>query len=122
MGTVDSRTLNLALTTESESLSMTNTASSGLDSVSKDRAVRTVKLSEYREAAQCLAEAFRDDDVANYFVRTGERKKRSDQQYWKLHVYILECLVRAHIMKGLVTTIGPGYDCVALWLVLQSSR
>ena len=79
--------------------------------------IRVVKWNEYKQVALTLAEAFKGDEVADYFVRTGDRKKWSDHQYWDLHVHIMECLVKAHILKGLVTTIGPNYACVALWYV-----
>lgn len=77
--------------------------------------VRVVKKHEYKEAALTLAEAFKDDDLALYFVETDDSKHRTRQAKWDLHVSILEYLVYGHILKGLVTTIGPKYDCVALW-------
>ena len=80
-------------------------------------AVRTLEISEYKEAAACLAESFKDDEVARYFVDTGDRKDWDEAEYWNLHVLILECIVRAHILKGLATTVGHGYGCVALWWV-----
>ena len=75
---------------------------------------RILRLDEYKAAAQTLAEAFWEDDVAMYFIETGDRVL-TNQQKWKLHVSILEKLVYAHCLKGLVTTIGPNYDSVALW-------
>lgn len=75
---------------------------------------RIVKLNEYREAAQTLAEAFLEDDVAMYFIETGDRILTT-QQKWELHVSILEKIVYAHCLRGLVTTVGPNYECVALW-------
>lgn len=77
--------------------------------------IRVVKKHEYKAAALTLAEAFRDDDVAMYFIETGDSEHRSRQAKWDLHVSTLEYLVYGHILKGLVTTIGPNYDCVALW-------
>ncbi|KAG9901568.1 hypothetical protein KCU94_g7872, partial [Aureobasidium melanogenum] len=35
--------------------------------------VRQVTLAEYKQAAQCLAEAFADDDVARYFTEVPDR-------------------------------------------------
>lgn len=77
--------------------------------------VRIVKKHEYKEAALALAEAFKDDEVAMYFVETGDSDHGTPQSKWNLHLNILEYLVYGHILKGLVTTIGPNYDCVALW-------
>lgn len=76
--------------------------------------LRILKLHEYKEAAQTLAEAFWEDDVAMYFIETGDRILTT-QQRWDLHVSILEKIVYAHCLKGLVTTVGPNYQCVALW-------
>lgn len=77
--------------------------------------VRVVKKSEYKEAALCLAKAFEDDDVAMYFIETGDVPHWTSEKKWNLHVSMLEYLVYGHILKGLVTTVGPNYDCVALW-------
>ena len=75
---------------------------------------RTLKLDEYKEAAQTLAQAFLKDDVAMYFIETGDRAL-DPKKKWDLHVSILEKIVYAHCLKGLATTVGPNYDCVALW-------
>jgi len=79
--------------------------------------VRVVGMDEYKQAAQCLAEAFADDEVARYFTHTPDRKHWDDAQKWDLHVGILEYIVYAHVLKGLVLTSGPNYGCVALWYV-----
>jgi len=78
--------------------------------------VRTVSINEYKEAAQCLAEAFKEDHVARYFTHTSDNEDWSEEQRWKLHVEILEYVVYAHILKGLVLTTGEDYGCVALWM------
>ena len=77
--------------------------------------VRIVQKNEYKEAALTLAQAFKDDDVAMYFIETGDTSHWSQKEKWDLHVCIMEYLVYGHILKGLVTTIGPNYDSVALW-------
>lgn len=77
--------------------------------------VRIVQKHEYKEVALTLAQAFKDDDVAMYFIETGDTSHWSQKEKWDLHVCILEYLVYGHILKGLVTTIGPNYDSVALW-------
>ncbi|KAL1303502.1 hypothetical protein AAFC00_006878 [Neodothiora populina] len=78
--------------------------------------VRRVTLSEYKQAALCLAEAFADDDVCRYFTHTPDSEHWSEAQKWKLHVEIMEYITYAHILKGLVLTVGPNYGCVALWM------
>ena len=78
--------------------------------------VRIVDPENYKEAAQCIADAFINDNVARYFVHTdaGGFKSWSPEQL-KLHLSICEYLTYAHCLKGLVTTTGPDYSCVALW-------
>jgi hypothetical protein len=76
--------------------------------------VRVVTAAEYKQAAACLAEAFAEDDVARYFIDVPDRAHWSKQEKWDLHVEILEYVTYAHILKGLVTTIGD-FEAVALW-------
>jgi hypothetical protein len=78
-------------------------------------AIRTITISEYKEAAQCLAEAFAVDEVARYFIDTEDMSTYSEEYKWKLHVDILQYATAAHCYNGMVTTIGPNYDAVALW-------
>lgn len=79
--------------------------------------VRRVTISEYKQAALSLAEAFADDEVSRYFTHTPDRAHWSEAQRWQLHVEIMEYITYAHILKGLVLAIGPDFGCVALWLV-----
>ncbi|KAK4983970.1 hypothetical protein LTR66_008654 [Elasticomyces elasticus] len=81
-----------------------------------DHDVRVVSLSEYKEAAACLAEAFADDHTARYFIDTPDREHWTDAQKWDLHVEMMEYITYAHLLKGLVLTAGPDYGCVALWM------
>jgi hypothetical protein len=76
--------------------------------------VRVVTLVEYKQAAACLAEAFAEDDVARYFIDVPDRAHWTEQEKWDLHVEILEYVTYAHILKGLVTTVGD-FEAVALW-------
>ena len=80
--------------------------------------VRTFEISEYKAAADCLAEAFATDEIARYFIDTKDMSAYSDEYKWKLHRDILRYAVAAHCYNGIVTTIGPNYDAVALWFVL----
>ncbi|KAL8826999.1 MAG: hypothetical protein Q9170_007188 [Blastenia crenularia] len=73
-------------------------------------------MNEYKAAAKCLAEAFQNDDVAQYFVRTADTETWSDEDRYDLHERIMRCLVHAHIVNGLALTAGPNYESVALWL------
>lgn len=77
--------------------------------------VRVIGISEYKEAAQCLAEAFAVDEVARYFIDTDDMITYSEEFKWNLHCDILRYAVAAHCYNGIVTTIGPNYDAVALW-------
>lgn len=76
--------------------------------------VRVVTAGEYKQAAACLAEAFAEDDVARYFIDVPDRTHWTEQEKWDLHVEILEYVTYAHILKGLVTTVG-NFEAVALW-------
>ena len=76
---------------------------------------RVIKPSEYKAAAACLAEAFAVDDVAQYFIETGDRPNWTTRQKWNLHLRIMEYIVSAHCLKGLALTVGPNYEGVALW-------
>lgn len=99
------------------SVSTSDSSASVPKLLSPDREVRVLKLSEYKKAAECLAEAFLDDEVARYPINTPDRQHWTTEQKWALHVNVMECLARAHIMRGMVTAIGPNYDCVAMWYV-----
>jgi len=76
--------------------------------------VRVVTAAEYKQAAACLAEAFSEDDVARYFIDVPDREHWTEEEKWALHVEILEYITYAHILKGLVTTVGD-FEGVALW-------
>lgn len=80
-----------------------------------DEDVRVVDISEYKQAAACLADAFAKDEVAKYFLDTPDRAHWTEQQRWDLHVDIMEYITYAHCLKGLVTTVGKDFGAVALW-------
>ena len=77
--------------------------------------VRVIGIAEYEQAAQSLAEAFAIDEVARYFIDTDDMAAYSEEYKWKMHCDILRYITAAHCYKGIVTTIGPDYDAVALW-------
>jgi len=106
--------LNAAITIESMP-TMSQASSSSQPEPASNYQVRVLNKSEYKQAALCLAEAFKDDDVVMYFVKTGDLKNATPGAEWKLHLHIMECIAYAHCMSGLATAIGPNYDCVALW-------
>jgi hypothetical protein len=72
-------------------------------------------MAEFEGAAQCLSEAFVVDEVARYFVDTPDMANVSEEKKYKLHCNIIRYLTAAHCLKGIVTSIGPDYDAVALW-------
>jgi GNAT superfamily N-acetyltransferase len=78
--------------------------------------VRVIGIAEYDQAARCLAEAFATDPLARYFVDTDDMAAYSEEYKFKLHTDILRYITAAHVYKGIVTTIGPNYDAVALWM------
>ena len=84
--------------------------------------VRVLGLHEYKQAALSLAEAFKDDEVSRYFVDTPDRANWTEEQKWELHVKVMEYITYAHLLRGLVVSAGPNYDCVALWYVLRKNE
>ncbi|KAL8936034.1 MAG: hypothetical protein Q9211_004385 [Gyalolechia sp. 1 TL-2023] len=78
--------------------------------------VRVIAKKESKAAADCLAQAFRNDEVAQYFVKTRDTEHWSEDERWALHVRIMRSLVLAHCIKGLALTVGPNHDGVALWM------
>jgi hypothetical protein len=80
-----------------------------------DEAVRVVPMAEYEAAALSLAEAFAVDEVARYFIDTDDMVSYTEEYKYKLHCDIMRYITAAHCYKGIVTTIGPNYDAVALW-------
>ncbi|KAK2624502.1 hypothetical protein QTJ16_006452 [Diplocarpon rosae] len=81
-----------------------------------DEEVRVLSIAEYEEAATCLAEAFAVDEVARYFIDTPDMVTYSEEFKYNMHCDILRYITAAHCYKGIVTTIGPNYDAVALWM------
>ncbi|KAF2396644.1 hypothetical protein EJ06DRAFT_533908 [Trichodelitschia bisporula] len=85
-------------------------------SSASDENVRIVPIEEYKEAALSLAKAFETDHVARYFIDTPDRADWTEEQKWDLHLEIMEYMTYAHCLKGLVTTVGPNFGAVALWM------
>lgn len=83
--------------------------------------VRIVTASEYERAAACLAEAFSEDEVARYFIDVPDRAHWSEEEKFELHTSVMEYVTYAHILKGLVTTVGD-FESVALWYVPMTER
>lgn len=77
--------------------------------------VRTVQLSEHIEVGRSIAQAFATDELAHYLLDSDDMMGLSDEDKWKLHVDMMKYIVAAHCISGLVTTIGPDYEGVALW-------
>ncbi|KEF55817.1 uncharacterized protein A1O9_08568 [Exophiala aquamarina CBS 119918] len=78
--------------------------------------VRILAAHEYKEAAACLAEAFKSDHVVRYAIDTPDRLHLSEEERYELHTAAMEYVVYAHTLQGLVLSVGENYDCVALWL------
>lgn len=86
-----------------------------LPAAPESHTIRQLHKSESRKAALTLAEAFVDDNLARYFVDTPDGSHWSAEEKWELHLSIMQYITYAHCLKGIVTTIGPNYDSVALW-------
>jgi len=84
--------------------------------ISEKETVRVCKLHEYKTIAHSLALSFWDDPVSRYFLDTADTTHWTKSQKWNLHLSIMEAVVYMHLLDGMVTTIGDGYGCVALWM------
>lgn len=107
--------MKYSITMESTTSGSSSSTGPNPNSKLSDCKPRVVKPSEYKAAAACLAEAFAVDDVAQYFIETGDRPNWTARQKWNLHLRIMEYIVSAHCLKGLALTVGPNYEGVALW-------
>lgn len=105
---------------KSRTLSIPISTASGSASAAAGLIVRQLSTKDYKPAAECLAQAFVDDDVARYFLDMPDMVGMSEKQKWKLHLNILRYTVCAHALKGMVTTCGEDYGAVALWWVDHS--
>ncbi|KAK2001607.1 acetyltransferase [Colletotrichum falcatum] len=78
--------------------------------------VRVIGMSECKEAGLSLAHAFAADDLSQYLLDADDMASLSAESKWKLHVDIMVYIAAAHCLNGIVTTIGPDHDAVALWM------
>ncbi|EMC91870.1 hypothetical protein BAUCODRAFT_79349 [Baudoinia panamericana UAMH 10762] len=78
--------------------------------------VRVLGLHEWREAAVTLAEAFAEDHTCEYFLNTPDTVHWTKEQKWEVHLSMMQYIVYAHLLSGLVVSAGPDYVCVALWM------
>lgn len=81
--------------------------------------IRELKPADYKPAAASLAASFATDEVARYFIDTPLRAHWPEPKKYALHLSIMEYIVSAHLLRGLVTAAGPPsdpYACIALWM------
>ena len=76
---------------------------------------RTATMSECKEVGLSLAHSFAADDLSQYLVDADDMSHLSHEEKWRLHLDMMTYITAAHLMKGIVTTIGPEYDSVAVW-------
>lgn len=89
--------------------------------------VRRVELHEYIKARDTLVRAFTEDKVARYLT---DCDNNTPEQRQKLDIEIFEYIVYAHLLKGIVLTIGdweglacwmpPNQNMDDLWTILRS--
>lgn len=85
------------------------------DDAANNHEARVLGLADYKGAALSIAEAFAEDEVSMYFLNTPDRENWTKEQKWELHTRIMEYITYAHLLKGMVVSAGPNYDCVGLW-------
>jgi len=108
-------TVNSSATDRPNSITRVDSAIDGAAAAANSSGVRVLELHEWKEAALSLAEAFAEDHSSMYFLDTPDRAHWTKQQKWDLHRQIMEYVTYAHLLKGLVISAGPNYDCVGLW-------
>lgn len=74
--------------------------------------VRKVELHEFDKARDALAKAFVEDPVAAYLTGGDDY---TPEQRRKIDLQIFEFIVYAHLLKGLVLTIGD-FEGIACWM------
>ncbi|KAI0968953.1 hypothetical protein F4678DRAFT_474020 [Xylaria arbuscula] len=99
----------------SSNVTLVETKKRSLVPVKWEDQVRAIGISECKEAALSLAQAFATDELAQYLL-DAEDAKDNDEAKWRLHVDIFNYIVASHCYKGVVTAIGPDYEAVALWM------
>ncbi|KAI9865282.1 MAG: hypothetical protein M1824_003436 [Vezdaea acicularis] len=88
-----------------------------IKATSMEPLVREVTKPEYHAAAVTLAEAFVKDHVIRYVIDTPDMATCTEAKKYALHTEVFDYIVAAHIQRGLVTTVGPNYAGVAIWMV-----
>ncbi|KAM0323490.1 hypothetical protein ACHAQA_008770 [Verticillium albo-atrum] len=78
--------------------------------------VRVVGVAESKEAGLSLAHSFASDETSRYLLDVADMASCSAEHKWKLHVDMMTYITAAHAYDGIVTTIGPDHDAVALWV------
>lgn len=79
--------------------------------------LRDITMAECAEAGRSLAHSFASDALSQYLLDGDDMAGYSDEDKWKLHVNLMTYVVAAHCYRGMVTSIGPDYDALALWCV-----
>ncbi|ODQ63618.1 hypothetical protein NADFUDRAFT_84257 [Nadsonia fulvescens var. elongata DSM 6958] len=77
-----------------------------------NQVVRRVEIHEYKRACEALAEAFEADDSSEYLCFCDGRTKEEAAAF---DIKIFEYIVYAHLLDGLVLTIGD-FESVACWM------
>lgn len=113
---------NSSNSSNSSNLKAMNTASAVAEPIPRSlmperwgEQVRTLGISEYKEAGLSLAQAFATDGLAQYLLDSDDMKNMSAENRWRLHVDLMTYMTAAHCYSGLVTSIGPDYEAVSLW-------
>lgn len=77
--------------------------------------VRVIGMAECKEAGLSLAHAFAADRLSQYLLDADDMAAYPPERKWKLHVDLMTYITASHCSAGIVTTIGPDLDSIALW-------
>lgn len=74
--------------------------------------VRKVEFHEYKKAAQCLADAFSEDQVSKYFSWCDGFAEKTAKELDQL---IYESIVYSHLLNGIVLVAGD-FEGISCWM------
>ncbi|KKA29863.1 hypothetical protein TD95_000410 [Thielaviopsis punctulata] len=80
------------------------------------RGLRKVGRSEYKHVALSLSHAFANDELSRYMVDLPDMENRTQESMWKLHYDMMKYVSACYIRGGEVSTIGPDYESIAMWV------
>ena len=105
--------MNLSSSTDS----LVEAKNTSLIPFAREHSVRHIGLSECKEVGTALSLAFAADEYCQYLLDSSGQPVEQAEQTWKVFVWLMSSVATANCYNGIVSTIGPDHDAVALWYV-----